>query len=354
MNLSIDKYLSSIATNSGFKFSKYSNQTILSTSFAISTSHLEKIELTNKETYGSYLLANRTEEGYFTDENYGYHKHIYHGPDYVLPQFSFFSLTALDILGFRAKDLFFVQELSEDSLLGLLESSMLQNFWATSNQVMFQLYFLAYELKYNLEANKELILRKIDLVFEFLNRKQNKNDGYWGNDKITPSMYHKAYGAAHIYLFYDYFGKEIPLIEKVIDSTLKLHKSNGLIETLEGGACEDYDIIEIYLRCLKQSDYRKDEIFQRLIQMKSTIEASQNKDRGFSYRLKKSNWRDVFRKKDMSSYKYSSWDYMETPLFESDIWATFFRCLSIKTIEHIVFNKNNFNSINLPGWGYIS
>lgn len=348
------RYFNKIKTENGFKFSQYSNQTILSTSFVVLTKNLLRENIENKNKIIEYLLSTRNSEGYFIDANYKYHKHPEHNSSYVIPQFSFFTLLALDVLGVKNLELPFLNNLNTKYVDNELENSLKKNFWATSNQLMFFMYFITYSIA-NLDVDKEEYKSYMERIFQFLNANQNIENGFWGDNITTESNYAKAYGAAHIYLFYDYYNKEIPYSSKIIDHCLKMHTTNGLIQTSEGGACEDYDIIEIYLRCLKQTDYRKDEVFEKLHLMKQTLLNDKKRDGSFSYRMyPKGKIHKFFDKNlDKQKYKYSSWDYMETPMYLADCWGTFFRHLGIKIIDNMLEDKNDFNSSSLPGWGYI-
>lgn len=346
------EYFKKIKSENGFKFSEYSNQTILSTSFVILTKHLLQEEIENKKEITQYLLNSRNTDGYFIDPNYKYHKHPEHDSEYVIPQFTFFSLSALDVLGVKNLELPFLKEFNQEKLLEELKKSLEKNFWATSNQLMFLMYFITYKLKYLKAAGCQ---EYIDLIFKFLNKNQNRENGFWGNDMTTKSIYAKAYGAAHIYLFYDFYKKEIPYTEQIIDNCLEMHSKNGLIQTLEGGACEDYDIIEIYFRCLKQTDYRREEILNKLFNMKKILLKDKKRDNSFSYKRysKKAIQRIFDINLKTEKYRYSSWDYMETPYYLSDSWGTFFRHLSLKLIDNMLEGDTEYNSATLPSWGYI-
>ncbi|WP_298368874.1 hypothetical protein [uncultured Lutibacter sp.] len=345
-------YFNKIKTENGFKFSEYSNQTILSTSFGVLTKQLLQEDIENKEKIIQYLLGSRNNEGYFIDSNYKYHSHPEHNSSYVIPQFTFFTLSALDVLGVKNMKIDFLNDFNEEKLLDELNKSMEKNFWATSNQLMFLMYFITYRMKYLKDDSFESY---IDIIFNYLNQNQNLENGFWGDDKTTKSIYAKAYGAAHIYLFYDYYKREIPNINKIIDHCLLMHCNNGLIQTVEGGACEDYDIVEIYFRCLKQTDYRKEEIFNKLRLMRKTLLNDMRRDHSFSYKTySKSGFYKYFDSKVKNQkYKYSSWDYMETPVYLSDAWGTFFKHLALKMIGNIIENDTDYNSSNLPSWGYI-
>jgi len=353
MERHICTYVDSLKTDDGYRFSEYSDTTILSTSFAVSTLYLLNQEIIDKEKMIRYLSGIRTDEGFINDRNYIPFDHFYHHKDYILPQFTYYSLMALDILGYKMERFKFIEDLTVEKISALLNSFFTKNFWATSNQLMFLLYFLSYAEKNNL-LEKEITSKYFDLIFGYINSKQNAENGYWGGGDITPSVFHQAYGAAHTYIFYDYFDREIQYVNHVIDATLKLHAENGLIETINGGACEDYNIVDIYLRCLKQTDYRRNEITDKLLKMRKSIIKSQFNNGGFPYKIQKSSLTRLFKKQDLTeTYKYSSWDKMETFVYKPDIWSTFFRTLTIKVIDYIIDSNKTFPSTKLPGWGYL-
>ena len=129
-------------------------------------------EVENKLEIIEYLLSTRNSEGYFIDPNYKYHKHAEHDSNYVIPQFTFFTLSALDALGVKNIELPFLKELNDEKLQEELNKSLEKNFWATSNQLMFLMYFITYAIKYYktpADGNEYM-----NTIFRFLNLNQNK------------------------------------------------------------------------------------------------------------------------------------------------------------------------------------
>jgi len=353
----IIKYLNSlyVKETGSFLFSKYSNDTILSTDFTVMLCNLLKIDVDsyyNSEKIKDYLLQTMNVDGLFIDRKFDSSIERYHKNDYIQLQFTYFTLIALDILGVRFQELTFMKPfLKEESLEEWFQQLNWGNFWYESNKIMFIMYFLAYLMKYGDNELQTKANEMIQVCFRILDQKQDKNTGYWGTDLNNNNLQDGCFGSSHIYLFYDYFKKEIQYPNKIVDSTILLHSTNGLINRVEGGACEDYDAIEIYYRILKQTSYRNDEIHAKIRLMKDTLDKAQNRDGGYSYRLYAG--KSLFKDKK-TKYKYSSWDMMETPIYHSDIWGTFFRMLTIKMVEDILSNKKDYNSYNLPGWGYFN
>lgn len=341
-----------------FDYSKTCKGTILSTDFAVSTLNLlgeENFLSKNKKEIKDYLLSNKGLNDLFIDrkfdlENFG---QGVHKKDYIIDQFTYFSLMALDILGVRFSNLdFFNKFLDVKYTESWFSKIDWDYFWYESNRIMFVMYFYAYLEKYGNNEVSQKAAECIEKCFDILNEKQNPKTGYWGN---YPDMKHNCFGAAHIYMFYGYFKKDIRYVDRIIDSTLKFHCNNGLAINEEGGACEDYNLIEIYLRALKQTDYKKDEIFEKLRLMKKKINRSQNRDGGFSYRFyrPKNLFERIKNYKPEKKYNYSSWELMETSVYNSDLWGTYFRMLSLAAIDFILEDKRKYKSYNLPGWGYI-
>jgi hypothetical protein len=338
-----------------FKFSEKSNTTLLSTDFAMLTMFLlgksdEIINLNILKTISEY----KTNIDTFTDKLYDPNIERFHKPDYIINQSTFFTLIALDQLGHTFNKLNFLEDyLNPNNVHGWFKSLNWSAFWYESNNIMFKLYFYTYAIKYSNENDKQKAQECIELAFEILNKKQDRNTGFWGTDLNNNNVIDGCFGAAHIYLFYDFFGKEIQYKEKIIDNTLSLHSSNGLLLTNEGGACEDYDAVEIYLRLLNQTDYRKKDIINRIEQISDVIKRNQEPDGGFPYRISKKKF-GFFKQKKEDIYRYSSWELMEARLYYSDTWATYFRLLTIAAIDQILSKQNKwFQSYSLPGWGHV-
>jgi hypothetical protein len=346
-----------------FRFSRFSESTILSTDFAVSTLNLlgEDAAIQSKKDKAiDYLKKSIGEDLLIVDRKFDLHDTPgIHKEDYITFQSTYFTLIAADILGMQFNELpFFEKFLDKDNLVKWFTELDWGKFWYESNKIMFVMYFFSYIIKFGREDKKIKAKDQIELCFEILNGRQDKNTGYWGTEFNNNDLYDGAYGAAHIFLFYDYFGKEIRYKEKIIDSTLKLHFGNGL-SGREGGACEDYDLIEIYLRTLKQTGYRKDEIIFNLKKMRGIMINFQHKDGGFPYKFykAKSIIHRIFGKAPRDiKYKYSSWNKMETLVYESDLWGTYFRVLSLTVLDLLIDDKDNYNynSYHLPGWGYLN
>ena len=319
----IDYLVANSESNGSVRFSNDTYANFLSTSFGTMIYYLiGQVDSRDESKLIQYWgikdnapIENIIDPSFSTNDLIGRHK-----PDYVLNQITYFSLLALDVIGVQLRGNYV-----EESYLGnsvLLErwfnSLDLSRFWYESNKIMFMLYFLSYINRYSGQDRSKKAIDSIHLIMQLLNESQDKVTGFWGTNLNNNNLYDGCYGTAHVLMYYDYFEYEIPYVKQILDNTLSLHNENGLLGSKYGGACEDYDAIEIYLRCGKQTDYRKNDIELVLIKMKELIEKSQNRDGGFSYKITDSFVRkQVYTKLIKKKYSYSGWNKMTTNPFES-------------------------------------
>ena len=180
--------------------------------------------------------------------------------------------------------------------------------------------------------------------------------GFWGI-KDGASLENGMFGASHIYLYYVFHNRKIKFTENIIESVTGLQNSYGLFGSKFGGACEDYDGIEILSRLIKHRDYMSDPVRKVVQKTYEMILKYQNSDGGFPYNIDTRSFlrklRDTFKRKKYF-YKYSGWKKMISSCFQSDLWATYFRTLTIAKIETMLkINENKkYRFYSLPGWGY--
>ena len=356
INENILKYLKKIfdKANYGFKFFKHGNLTLLSTSFGVQLNFL----LGSLKNYQIDKISENLRKqqdkktGLFIDNNFNIKQTIDFEEEYVLWQFTYFTTIALDMLRKKTQYSFiFLNDLKSKKFLGeWLNKQDFRNFWYTSNKIMFLFYFLIYEQERLNIDNRTLI----DYLFEFLDLKQDSDTGFWGT-QYGASLENGMFGASHIYLYYDYYGREINYKEKIVDNVMKLQNKYGLFGSKYGGACEDYDAIEILSILMKHSSYKYDLNKKAISKTYNMIRKNQNKDGGFSYNIDNRNifekLKDKVKQKEYF-YKYSGWENMKSNYFKSDIWGTYFRVLTIAIIDEMLNKKNDYQFYSLPGWGY--
>lgn len=343
-------------TKYGFKFFDNGNLTILSTSFGVQLNFLldnladypvDKICITLKKQQDG-------KTGLFIDNNFDMKQTAGFEEEYILWQFTYFTTIALDMLGEKPRHSFnFLTDLKNSkSLERWLKKHEFRNFWYTSNKIMFLFYFLTYEQERLNVDNSELI----SYLFVFLDSTQDADTGFWGTQEGA-SLENGMYGASHIYLYYDFYGREINYKDKIVDNVIKLQNSYGLFGSKLGGACEDYDAIEILSILMKHSDYKRERIKKIVNKTYNMIQRNQNKDGGFSYNIDNRNiferLKDKIARKEYY-YSYSGWDKMRSNSFKSDLWGTYFRVLTTAKIERMfgIGRSNKYKFYSLPGWGY--
>jgi hypothetical protein len=342
--------------NSGFRFFRSGNSTILSTSFGVQLNFL----LGNLANYPTDKISTALKEqqdaktGLFIDSHFDMKDVVGFEEEYILWQFSYFATIALDMLSeapvypFN----FLISLKDKEALEKWLNKQDFKKFWRTSNKLMFLLYFLTYEQERLGTNNSKLT----DLLFSFLDAKQDAKTGFWGIQSGA-TLENGMFGAAHIYLYYDFYNREINYKERIINNVIRLQNTYGLFGSNFGGACEDYDAVEILSVLIKHCDYKRDFVKTSVGKTYEMILKHQNRDGGFPYSIDTRSFRRKLKdtvKKRPYVYKYSGWQKMKSSLFESDLWGTYFRVLTIVKIERMlgIISRNKYNFYSLPGWGY--
>ncbi|MBN1610926.1 MAG: hypothetical protein JW940_30120 [Polyangiaceae bacterium] len=80
-------------------------------------------------------------------------------------------------------------------------------------------------------------------LLDRLDALQDPLTGFWGT--TASSLAHKMYGAAHLYLFYDWHDRPVRYASNGINAALSLQRASGLFGRRDGGAREDYDGVEV-------------------------------------------------------------------------------------------------------------
>jgi len=351
----IKKYSHSLfdETSNSFSFFKNNEPVILSTSFGVQLNYLlNNLDLYPKEKISNNLESQQIKEnGFFIDSNFAIQNLGKFDADYLRWQSTYFATIAIDMLGFKPKYNFdFLEKYKNNEYLEKWFTNLnFKNFWLSSNKLMFLLYFLTYE-KEKLHINND---NSINLVFNLLNKTQDKNTGYWGTNQGA-SLLNGMFGAAHIYLFYRHHDQKINYKNTIITNTIKLQNINGLYGSKNGGACEDYNATDILFHLFKYG--KKDEIKLCINKLYKAQIHEQRNNGGFSYKIDNRNSIDKIKnilKPKNCYYTYSGLKNMKSNYYKSDLWATYFRTLSIAKIEKMLeINNYDYKFYNLPGWGY--
>ena len=363
-----------------YQFNKDSDDTIFCTCFALFI--LDLFKETNqfsdneRKQWTSHIQSFQNKEhGYFEPEVY-YHT----DKERNCYQLTCFCLSALKILETEPKfPLKFIEQWKtpEDIKTYLLERGCHEGRPGSGNKAMFLAIFLTYQYERTKESH---LLEKIDAWFDFHNKTQNRN-GFWGSD--MKSLYlHGLQNGFHQFVIYFYWQKEVPKIHNIIDITLMSQDRQGYFAPTPGGeACHDYDAIHILAMAHRITDYRKDEIEESLRKAFVAILKTGNSDGGFCqskskminifdfirhvpfYLTKRPSYLWYYRARSCFATMLKRKDVINTgwtekPRFwnESNLWDSWFRCLTLAEIAHTIDDKvlESFRNVSFheaPGLG---
>lgn len=336
-----------------YRFASNRPGTLLSSCFALMTLALLDESSPRADPALERIASEQRDDGTFDDASF--HPEDTrgsHSEGYIRWQFSFFALTTLDLHGRQARRLAFMEPyLEERALERWLGERRWNRFWYASNEIMFMLYFLSYLWRrQGVDAAQRTALRVLDV----LDARQDPRTGFWGTDeKLT----HRMYGAAHLYMAYDFFERPIKYAERIIDSTLGLQQENGLYGQRYGGACEDYDGVEVLAKVSSATTHRAADVRQALRRTGETIRSQQASDGGFAYRLLPEVFRGFhqlrLKLRGDHEYVYSGWEGMRVEVWQPDTWGTLFRCLALLVIDDTTRESEPATRFyDLPAWGY--
>jgi hypothetical protein len=338
----------------GYRFHAEGHVTLLSTCFAIRTLHLLDALEDVPASFVERIAELEEPGGTFADPTWRAEETTgSHSASYLQWQTTFFALSTLDMLGEKPRsNLSFVDSLIDPVQLRrwVLQLDW-HNFWYGSNELMFLLYFLAFRAERQRDEAAALAAQE---CLDLLDTLQHPETGYFVRD-ATAMVENQMYGAAHVCLFYDYWQRPLQHPARMIDTTLSLANGRGLYGSRSGGACEDYDAVEVLLRAAAQTPHRHEEVSRSLARTATTIASAQARSGGFAYRLRGGIAAPLAaataRWVRQRTYSYSGWQRMTAPVFLPDTWGTYFRALAIAAVHHRA-GRDRYRFYDLPAWGY--
>lgn len=197
---------------------------------------------------------------------------------------------------------------------------------------------LQFQRDYFNDNNAEQTLNKL---YEFLEAHINSETGSWGNIDITNKEEYSRIQqiAYHLYVLWLYDNREILYPNKLIDLCLNNQTEIGSFNAnLVGSACTDIDCIFLLNKLSKITDYRNQDIKKSLQKAFPWVLTNQNTDGGFVF---KRNEPFIYGENALSSKKN-----------ESNMFATWFRSLSIAYICDTLNISNSFNLSRCPGYQF--
>lgn len=269
---------------------------------------------------------------------------------YVKYQVTYFALSALTALGKRPLHALRFAErfLDRDYALGWVEAGPWHDPWNHSNRIMFLLRYL---LHIAIHEDRVEAYQVYDAVLGELLRQQNPETGLW-HGSANSDIQTAVYAAYHFFPFIFWRGILPPYAERIIDSTLSIQHADGLFAPqIGGGACEDLDAIDMLVKFSLVTDHRAKEVKRALFRAFDRILQLQKSDGGFpNYLLQplpphdgKSFKRRIgemigldvilgrpYKRVEMSYY--SGWKRIKATRGDADMWAAWFRPLSLNLI----------------------
>lgn len=299
-------------------------------------------------------------------------------------QLTSFCLNALNILGCQPKyGLAFVEQwkTQKDLYQYLLDKGCFDGRPGSGNMAMFVAIFLTQQWVFEKEA---VLLERMDDWFLFHEETQNRSTGFWGTTKAK-QYYSGFQNAFHQFEIYHYWNRPIPFAKIIVDIVLSLQDHDGhFAATPGGGGCFDYDAAAILVQCGIKQGYRKEDVKAALTKLMKAVFRNQNKDGGFCESKKRPesvfgvlNPGTIqflgsgcapfptyfkFRKTLSNSRKecaiiHTHWTKKGRAWDQSDLWNTWFRCLTIAIIDTVLGSNRSETEWNFQksiGLGYCS
>ena len=321
------------------------------------------------------------ETGYFIPE--GFTGELDEKP---VHQLTCFAINALKILGEYPKHRFnFLSKWRNPNDISryLEKKGCLKGKPGTGNLAMFIGIFLTFDYEIN---NNSQSLELLNHWFFLHEKTQNPHTGFWGSS-FRQKLFKGFQNALHQFIVYHYWMRDIPYHKKIVDTILCLQDSDGFFAPVPGGGgCWDFDASEMLINCGLNRNYKTSFIKLALARLFNSIIINQKEDGGFCESKKIfpnfSNLFDseilkfIFLNRDLKVmyYKFRTitpiYLFNKRKLFfhwntkgcfwdQSDLWNTWFRCLTIAKIENALTVNNDqikhkWKFHNSIGFGWIS
>lgn len=376
-------------TAPAYRYTADSGETPFANCFALFVRHLfgriDDIETERKERWiESIQNMQNPESGIFEDA-----KSIHFDRERAQYQFTSFCLSALDILGVKPKfPLYFIKHYRQPGRVEeyLRHTNCHIGAGGSGNKAMFLAIFLTSVF---LKTGDQRYLDALNEWHRFHDDHVNRY-GVW-SDAQNSCSYENIQNGFHQLVIYIYWDWPISNHKKLVDSILAHQDSDGFFAPFPGGGpCWDYDSIHILAHCLRKYGYRSEDIRWALKKAETALFTTQNDDAGFCrskkwppcveknhwiYLFKPSLLRFIFDGKDFTKWlfrfkrisydiikkrqKYSSaWVDHSHCFSQSDIFSTWFRCLSIAEINAVLNRdrpnaQTRFKFHTFPGIGFV-
>ena len=361
LRIRVLNWLNSLKTSEAcFRMDEDTDGTLYTTCFALFLYDLfretDSWSEDDRQKWADRILENQDPDtGYFIPE--GYVGELETKP---VQQLTGFCLSALTILDATPRyDLAFLEKwCSKKDIYTYLDSAgCFEGLSTTGNMAMFLGIFLTYQCRILNSPDKEEF---IQYWFEIHDRTQNPDTGFWGQRRHN-RYYAGFQNSFHQFVVYNYWKKNIQYHDRIVDKVLSLCDRKGQFGIVPGGGgCYDYDAADILIQCGIKNDYRTADIVPVLENLFKVILKFQNEDGGFSdsfcrpesffslvtpsvfqfcfqnlnpfisyYRFRST----VNAVRQKNRMKKDHWTKGERCWHKSDLWNTWFRCLTLAEID---------------------
>jgi prenyltransferase beta subunit len=217
-----------------------------------------------------------------------------------------------------------------------LDSFDWDSFFPHSNDVDNKLMNIMVILQYNRDYYDDIQAKEtLEFIYDYLNSKINGQTGMWGKCDIDNpyELSRTVQFAYHLLMPYFFDKKEIAHRDKIVELALKTqNKLGGFGVDLNSSACEDIDSVDLLIH-LSKNNLEVDNALKKAL---AWILSNQMEGGGFVFKQNISIW-----------YGH---DILTAKSNEAQLFATWFRTLSILKITKFLNIKNNYNYTSVPGY----
>lgn len=224
---------------------------------------------------------------------------------------------------------------SPDDMLHWLRTLNYRKVWASSNEIMN--YGVA--MQYARDRMGMNFNSALDAMEDFLIKNINSKYGMWFEGEVLSKKDRNEMirGAYHILpiLYYDKI--ETPFAEFAIEQIMEAQNKWGGFDTrITSSACEDIDGLDTLLRLAMQMDLKDNILLECVEKARRWILFNQNKDGSFVFERDR-------------TFSYGNQKLLSSEIDEGNLFATWFRCVSMEMIENYI-NGVNKKLMRTPGY----
>ena len=219
-----------------------------------------------------------------------------------------------------------------------LEKLDYRNIWGSSNHIMNRVV----AMQYARDRLRMDFSESIQTIEEILLEKINPEYGMWFDGKANDinSRNEMIRGMYHILPIFYYDNIKTPFASRAIDQiVLSQNKWGGFDKNIGSSACADIDGLDPLLRLwVQENGYQYTSDIKEVVdRAKEWIIFNQNQDGGFVFERNK-------------KFKYGNQVSLTSEKDESNLFATWFRCLSLELIEDFFSQNSHSRLIKTVGY----